>query len=48
MTRTAPTAPVYVCLDAGLQEQRLDKSRTCPTWRASRPAPARPAQERSR
>ena len=28
-TRTAPTAPVYICLDAGLQEARLDKE---PEW----------------
>jgi thiamine pyrophosphate-dependent acetolactate synthase large subunit-like protein len=25
LTRSAPTAPVYVCLDAGLQEQKLEK-----------------------
>jgi thiamine pyrophosphate-dependent acetolactate synthase large subunit-like protein len=25
MTRSAPRAPVYICLDAGLQEQRLEK-----------------------
>ena len=45
MTRSAPTAPVYICLDAGLQEQRLDKE---PEWpdmtRFAPPAPARPAQ----
>src|SRR5215470_2314136 len=28
-TRTAPTAPVYICLDAGFQEQRLEKE---PEW----------------
>ena len=37
-TRTAPTAPVYICLDAGLQESRLDKP---PEWPdVSRFAPA--------
>jgi thiamine pyrophosphate-dependent acetolactate synthase large subunit-like protein len=45
LTRTAPTAPVYVCLDAGLQESRLD---TVPEWpdltRFKPPSPARPAQ----
>ncbi len=45
----APTAPVYICLDAGLQEQRLDKE---PEWpdlaRFMPPAPSRPAQERGR
>ena len=45
MTRSAPTAPVYICLDAGLQEQRLDKE---PEWpemaRFAAPAPARAAQ----
>jgi thiamine pyrophosphate-dependent acetolactate synthase large subunit-like protein len=39
-TRTAPTAPVYVCLDAGLQESRLDGQ---PEWPdVSRFAPAEP------
>src|SRR3954451_12731715 len=27
LTRSAPTAPVYICLDAGLQESRLDRGR---------------------
>jgi thiamine pyrophosphate-dependent acetolactate synthase large subunit-like protein len=44
-TRAAPTAPVYICLDAGLQEQRLDKE---PEWpdmtRFTPPAPSRPAR----
>ncbi len=26
LTRAQPTAPVYICLDAGLQEQKLDKA----------------------
>jgi thiamine pyrophosphate-dependent acetolactate synthase large subunit-like protein len=46
LTRTHPTAPVYVCLDAGLQEQKLESE---PQWpdlaRLKPPAPARPAQE---
>src|SRR5437016_5148435 len=45
VTRTAPTAPVYICLDAGLQEQRLDSE---PQWpdisRFRPPAPSRPAR----
>ena len=45
-TRSAPTAPVYICLDAGFQEQRLDKE---PEWpdlaRFKPPAPPRPAKE---
>lgn len=45
LTRTAPTAPVYVCLDAGLQEGKLEKE---PQWpdlaRFTPPAPVRPAR----
>jgi thiamine pyrophosphate-dependent acetolactate synthase large subunit-like protein len=45
ITRTAPTAPVYICLDAGLQESKLDKE---PEWpdlkRFQPPAPGRPAK----
>jgi thiamine pyrophosphate-dependent acetolactate synthase large subunit-like protein len=44
-TRSAPTAPVYICLDAGLQEAKLEKE---PEWpdlsRFMPPAPSRPAQ----
>ena len=41
-TRTAPTAPVYICLDAGLQEARLDKP---PEWpEVSRFVPAEPSR----
>ena len=29
-TRSAPRAPVYICLDAGLQEQKIDKPVTLP------------------
>jgi thiamine pyrophosphate-dependent acetolactate synthase large subunit-like protein len=46
LTRTAPTAPVYICLDAGLQESKLEKE---PEWpdlsRLTPPPPARPAKE---
>ncbi len=45
LTRSAPTAPVYVCLDAGFQEQKLERE---PSWpdvsRFRPPAPPRPAQ----
>ena len=44
-TRTAPTAPVYICLDAGLQESRLEQQ---PQWpdvaRFMPPEPPRPAR----
>ncbi len=43
LTRSAPTAPVYICLDAGFQESRIDKE---PDWpdmaRFMPPAPPRP------
>ncbi|HXF55952.1 MAG TPA: thiamine pyrophosphate-dependent enzyme [Hyphomicrobiaceae bacterium] len=45
LTRSAPTAPVYICLDAGLQETRLEKE---PEWpdlaRYTPPASPRPAR----
>src|SRR5882672_6694767 len=45
LTRSAPTAPVYICLDAGLQEAKLEKA---PQWpeltRFTPPAPSRPAK----
>ena len=44
-TRTSPTAPVYICLDAGFQEQPLEKE---PEWpdisRFAPPEPPRPAK----
>jgi thiamine pyrophosphate-dependent acetolactate synthase large subunit-like protein len=44
-TRSAPTAPVYICLDAGFQEARLDK---VPEWpdlaRFVPPEPPRPGK----
>ena len=46
LTRSAPTAPVYICLDAGFQEQKLDKE---PEWpdvtRFKPPAPPRPSKQ---
>ncbi|HEY4265085.1 MAG TPA: thiamine pyrophosphate-binding protein [Micropepsaceae bacterium] len=46
LTRSHPTAPVYVCLDAGLQESKLDRE---PDWpdlaRLQPPAPPRPAKD---
>jgi thiamine pyrophosphate-dependent acetolactate synthase large subunit-like protein len=46
LTRSAPTAPVYICLDAGFQEQKLDKE---PDWpdvaRFQPPQPPRPSKE---
>ena len=46
MTRSAPTAPVYVVLDAGFQETKLDKE---PEWpdvkRFQPPKPPRPSKE---
>ena len=46
LTRSHPTAPVYVCLDAGLQEEKLQRE---PQWpqlaRFQPPAPPRPAQD---
>jgi thiamine pyrophosphate-dependent acetolactate synthase large subunit-like protein len=45
LTRSAPTAPVYICLDAGFQESRLDKEPEWPDLARFTPAgPARPAQ----
>ena len=45
ITRTAPTAPVYVVLDAGFQETKLDKE---PEWpdlkRFQPPKPPRPVE----
>jgi thiamine pyrophosphate-dependent acetolactate synthase large subunit-like protein len=45
LTRTAPCAPVYICLDAGLQESPLDKPLEWPDLeRFAAPAPVRPAR----
>src|SRR5258705_4302870 len=45
LTRSEPTAPVYICLDAGLQEAKLDHE---PAWpdlaRFTSPAAPRPAK----
>ena len=46
LTRSAPTAPVYICLDAGFQEQRLEREPEFPDiGRYRAPAPPRPAQQ---
>ena len=46
LTRAAPTAPVYICLDAGFQEQKLEHE---PEWpdvaRFQPPLPPRPPQQ---
>jgi thiamine pyrophosphate-dependent acetolactate synthase large subunit-like protein len=45
LTRSQPTGPVYVCLDAGLQETRLDREPDWPDLNRMRPPlPSRPAQ----
>ena len=44
-TRAQPTAPVYICLDAGLQESRLDAEPDWPDLARFKPAePSRPAR----
>ena len=46
LATTAPEGPVYVCLDAGLQEAKLDKAPTIPdAKRFTAPKPALPAPE---
>ncbi|HTO47089.1 MAG TPA: thiamine pyrophosphate-binding protein [Burkholderiales bacterium] len=46
LANTAPYGPVYVCLDAGLQESRLDALPPLPdVARFTPPPPARPAEE---
>jgi thiamine pyrophosphate-dependent acetolactate synthase large subunit-like protein len=46
LANTAPFGPVYVCLDAGLQESRLEALPTLPdVARFAPPPPARPAPE---
>lgn len=46
LTRSAPTAPVYICLDAGFQEQKLERAPEFPDIARFRaPAPPRPAQQ---
>ncbi len=45
MMRTAPTGPVYICLDAGLQESSLEKVPNFPDMaRFQPPKPPRPAK----
>jgi thiamine pyrophosphate-dependent acetolactate synthase large subunit-like protein len=38
--RTAPTGPVYICLDAGLQEAEIDPNMKLPDLSRYQPAPA--------
>src|ERR1043165_1078738 len=46
LTRSAPTAPVYICLDAGFQAQRLEKEPEGPDVKPFQPPkPPRPSQE---
>src|SRR6204780_3211903 len=46
LTRSAPTAPVYICLDAGFQEQKLDKEPEWPDVKRFRPPqPPRPSKQ---
>jgi len=46
LANTAPRGPVYVCLDAGLQESRLDAAPAVPdAARFAPPPPAQPASE---
>ena len=46
LTRSAPTAPIYICLDAGFQEARLDKEPEWPDVKRFRaPKPSRPSKE---
>lgn len=40
LTNSQPTAPVYICLDAGLQEQKLDQPLTIPSTARYQPAAA--------
>jgi thiamine pyrophosphate-dependent acetolactate synthase large subunit-like protein len=43
LTSALPRAPVYICLDAGLQEQKLDAPATLPDPARYKPAPTPPA-----
>jgi thiamine pyrophosphate-dependent acetolactate synthase large subunit-like protein len=45
LTNSQPTAPVYICLDAGLQEQKLDEPMTVPA--TTRYLPASPPRARA-
>ncbi|QRG09083.1 thiamine pyrophosphate-binding protein [Xanthobacter dioxanivorans] len=40
LTESQPCAPVYICLDAGLQEQKLDQPLAIPSVERFKPAPA--------
>ena len=45
--RTAPTAPAYVCLDAGLQESEIDPEMKLPDVSRFLPPPPTPAPQKS-
>jgi thiamine pyrophosphate-dependent acetolactate synthase large subunit-like protein len=46
LTRAAPSAPVYICLDAGLQESKLERVPEFPDLaRFAPPAPPRPDRD---
>ncbi|NKB22569.1 MAG: thiamine pyrophosphate-binding protein [Alphaproteobacteria bacterium] len=45
--RTAPTAPAYVCLDAGLQESEIDPEMKLPDVSRFLPPPPTPAPQQS-
>lgn len=47
LTRTAPSAPVYVCLDAGLQEASLDQPLQFPNIDRFKAPPAPRAQQQT-
>ncbi|MGU3495450.1 thiamine pyrophosphate-binding protein [Xanthobacteraceae bacterium A53D] len=40
LTESEPSAPVYICLDAGLQEQKLEQPLTIPSTERFKPAPS--------
>jgi thiamine pyrophosphate-dependent acetolactate synthase large subunit-like protein len=45
LTCSEPRAPVYICLDAGLQEEKLERAIELPDVARYAPAPAPPASE---
>lgn len=47
ITRTEPCGPVYVCLDAGAQEKRLEQPVSVPDVSRFAPPPAAPAAQKS-
>lgn len=47
ITRTEPCGPVYICLDAGVQEERLDRPVHVPDVARFAPPPPAPAAQKS-